>query len=221
MTPIKLALMLYFFMVAHKAACQTLSKTLKSIKTEEVLPVLEIFLSKDSQVEYLLCGSSSCSEACLFFSNDLLRLQLQPVQYDLQHDLSLVANEADRSVVLALLQVAFLWKCNDQGLGQRVCHVCQILSLIVVREVIILHLRGPVLLGRCQLQLTSISSMIVLQTPLFSLRRMVVLCVCLGTVRCLWVSLHWSFDCAAQCSTVFIGSVSLVLLLGILLNGLV
>ena len=89
MTPIKLALMLYFFMVAHKAACQTLSKTLKSIKTEEVLPVLEIFLSKDSQVEYLLCGSSSCSEACLFFSNDLLRLWLQSVQHDLQHDFAL------------------------------------------------------------------------------------------------------------------------------------
>ena len=34
MTRIRLVLMLYFFMVAHKAACQTLSKAfLKSMKT--------------------------------------------------------------------------------------------------------------------------------------------------------------------------------------------
>ena len=39
---------------------------------EEVLLVLEIYL--DSQVEDLLSGAPSCSEACLFFSDDLLRL---------------------------------------------------------------------------------------------------------------------------------------------------
>ena len=37
-----------------------------------VLLVQEIILMEDSQVEDLLCGASSCSEACLFFSNDLL-----------------------------------------------------------------------------------------------------------------------------------------------------
>ena len=52
----------------------------------EVLLVLEIFLTNDSQVKYLLCGAPSCSEACLFLSNDLLRLRLQSVQYNLQHD---------------------------------------------------------------------------------------------------------------------------------------
>ena len=30
----------------------------------EVLLVLEVFLTKDSQVEDLLCGAPSCSEAC-------------------------------------------------------------------------------------------------------------------------------------------------------------
>ena len=69
----------------------------------EVLVVLDIFLTEDSSVEDLLCGTPSCSEACLFFSNDLLRLRLQSVQYDLQHDFAWVANEADLSVVLALL----------------------------------------------------------------------------------------------------------------------
>ena len=39
----------------------------------EVLLVLEIFLAKDLYVEDLLYGAPSCSETCLFFSNDLLR----------------------------------------------------------------------------------------------------------------------------------------------------
>ena len=84
---------------------------------EEVLLVLEIYL--DSQVEDLLSGAPSCSEACLFFSDDLLRLSLQSVSHDLQHDFALVADEADHSVVLALMKVAFLGKCDDQGLDPR------------------------------------------------------------------------------------------------------
>ena len=47
-----------------------------------VLLVVEIFLTEDSQVEDLLCGAPSCSKACLFFSDELLRLWLQSVQYD-------------------------------------------------------------------------------------------------------------------------------------------
>ena len=79
----------------------------------EDLLVLKIFLTGDSQVEDLLRGAPSCSEACLFFSDDLLRLWLQSVLYDLQHDFAWVAGEADCSVVLALLQVAFLEKCDN------------------------------------------------------------------------------------------------------------
>ena len=41
------------------------------------------------------------------------------MQYDRQHDFAWMANEADRLVVLALLQVAFLGKCDDLGLGLR------------------------------------------------------------------------------------------------------
>ena len=40
----------------------------------EVLLVLKIFLTEDSQVENLFCDAPSCSEACLFFSDDPLRL---------------------------------------------------------------------------------------------------------------------------------------------------
>ena len=50
---------------------------------------------------------------CLFFGDDLLRLWLQSVKYDLQHDLAWVTDEADCSIVLALLQVAFLGKFDD------------------------------------------------------------------------------------------------------------
>ena len=50
------------------------------------------------------CSSVMTFSACLW---------CQSVQYDLQHDFARVINEADRSVVLALLQVAFLGKCDD------------------------------------------------------------------------------------------------------------
>ena len=64
-------------------------------------------------LEIFLCGASSFSEACLFFIGDLLRLWLQFLQDDLQYDFTWVTDKADRSLVLALLQVAFLGKCND------------------------------------------------------------------------------------------------------------
>ena len=51
-----------------------------------VLLVLEILFTEDPSVEDPLCGASSCSEALLFFSNGILRLRLQFVQYDLQYD---------------------------------------------------------------------------------------------------------------------------------------
>ena len=61
----------------------------------------------------MLHGAPSCSEACLFFSDDFLHLWHQSVQYDLQHDFAWVTDEADHSVVLTLLQVAFLGECDD------------------------------------------------------------------------------------------------------------
>ena len=82
-----------------------------------------------------------------------------------------------------------------------------------------LHLLGPVLLGRCRVQLTSLSSMIVLQ----SLRR----CegwgghpLCLSGDSPVLIDLHWPCDCTGQCSILSIGSVSLALLWGIFLNDL-
>ena len=67
-----------------------------------------------------------CSGACLFFGDDLLRLWLHSVQYDLQHDFAWVTDEAFCSVALALLQVAFVMtKDWVHGVGHS--PVCQIL----------------------------------------------------------------------------------------------
>ena len=41
------------------------------------------------------------------------RGRLQSVQYALQHDFAWVTDVVDRSIVLELLQVAFLGKCDD------------------------------------------------------------------------------------------------------------
>ena len=77
--------MLYFFMVAHKAACQTLSKAFFEVSEDMVevllVLVLEIFLTENAYFEDLLCDAPICSDASLFFSDDLLRLWLQSVQY--------------------------------------------------------------------------------------------------------------------------------------------
>ena len=79
----------------------------------EVLLVLEILLTEDSEVEGLLCGAPSCSEACLFFGDysacgfNLFSMIL------IRHDFAWVTDEADCSVVLAMLQAAFLGKCDD------------------------------------------------------------------------------------------------------------
>ena len=46
--------------------------------TVEVLLVLEIFLTENTQVEDLLCGTPSCSEAYLFFGGDFSACGFNP-----------------------------------------------------------------------------------------------------------------------------------------------
>ena len=65
-------------------------------------------MSKICSVELLPALKPACSSAMIFSAYGF-----NLVQYDLQHGFALVTNEADRSVVLALLQVAFLGKCDD------------------------------------------------------------------------------------------------------------
>ena len=81
----------------------------------EVSLVLEILLTEDSLVKDLLCGDVVLLPALkpTYSSVMIFSLWFQSVQYDIQSDFAWVTDEADRSVVLALLQVAFLGKCND------------------------------------------------------------------------------------------------------------
>ena len=112
MTWIRFMLMLYFFMVAQKAAWQTLSKAfLKSMKTwYRSCWCWRYFSHRMSRLK--ICSVvllPALKPAC----DDLLRLWLQSVEYDLQHDFAWGTGEAYCSVVLALLLVAFLRKCDD------------------------------------------------------------------------------------------------------------
>ena len=75
--------------------------------------MLQVFLAEDPEIEYLFCGVPSGSETCLLFCNDIFCLWLESVLDDLQHDLTRMADEADGSVDLAQLQVAFLWECGN------------------------------------------------------------------------------------------------------------
>ena len=52
--------------------------------------MLKVFLTMDSKVEDLFSGSPSCLKIRLFFSDDLLRLGFESVEYDLQHDFAWV-----------------------------------------------------------------------------------------------------------------------------------
>ena len=115
----RFALILYFRMVAHKAACHTLSKAFFEISEDmvQILLMLEVLFAQDSKVEDLFCGTSSGSESRLFFSNYFFSLGLKPIQDDFQHDFARMTDEADSSVVLAEFQVALFRECNNQQLS--------------------------------------------------------------------------------------------------------
>ena len=106
-------------MVAHKAACHTLSKAFFEINEDmvRILLMLEVLFKQDFKVEDLFCGASSGSEPSLLFSNYFFSLGYKPVQTDFRHDFARMTDEADSSVVLAELQVALFRECNNQRLG--------------------------------------------------------------------------------------------------------
>ena len=76
----------------------------------QILLMLAVLFTQDSNVEDLFCGASSGSEPSLSFNNYFfsLRFKPKPIQDDFQHDFARMTDEADSSVVLAQLQVAFL-----------------------------------------------------------------------------------------------------------------
>ena len=101
----RIALILYFRTVAHKAACHTLSKAVFLINKDmvHILLMLEVLFTQDSKVEDLFCGASSGSEPSLLFRNYLFSLGFKPIQDDFQHDIARMTDGADSFVVLAEL----------------------------------------------------------------------------------------------------------------------
>ena len=110
------------------------------------------------------------------------------VQNDLQHDFVRVTEEADRSVVLTLLQVAFLGKCDDSGLGPWDWPFSCLPDLVAdCRE------SGDYILSTCLDQLcwevVDSSRLLFLQRlycglHFFAKDGLIVLRVCLGTAQC-------------------------------------
>ena len=52
----------------------------------QILLVLEVLFTQDSEVEDLFCGASSDSEPSLFFSNYFFSLGFKPIQDNFQDD---------------------------------------------------------------------------------------------------------------------------------------
>ena len=69
----------------------------------QILLMLKILLTQDSEVEDLFCGASSSLYPSLFFSNNLFSLRFEPVQDDSQHDFTWMTDEANGLVILAEL----------------------------------------------------------------------------------------------------------------------
>ena len=80
----KCALILYFRMVAHKAACHILSDFVFEDNEDmvQILLMLEVLFTQDSKVEDLFCGAPSSSDPSLFFSNYFFSLGFKPIQRD-------------------------------------------------------------------------------------------------------------------------------------------
>ena len=107
-------------MVAHKAACQTLSKAFLSLWRH----VRGLAGAGDISHKGFLDWRSALWCSFLLWSLPVLQqwsslLAASVCSVWSSAWLCLVADEVDRSVVLALLQVAFLGKCDNQRLGPR------------------------------------------------------------------------------------------------------
>ena len=83
----------------------------------KLLLVVEVLFHDDSQVEYLFSCAAPWPEACLLFCYNFLCLWLQSVQNYFEHYFTRVANQADSTIILALLKIAFLGEGDNQGLS--------------------------------------------------------------------------------------------------------
>ena len=212
--------MLYFFMVAHKTAGQTLSKAfLKSTKTR--------WRSGAGDISHIECVGlrSALWSSFLFWSLPVLQQWSSPLVASIcsvwfSAWLCLVdwwGLLFGSSSTAGFLSWEVWWLRTGFTLLAIVLSARSYCRLSWEQWLHPLHQLGPVLLGCCRLQLTSFFPVIVLHPPL--------LCegwdghrLCLSANTPVLMDLDWPCDCTAQCSILSIRSVSLVLLWGIFLN---
>ena len=82
----------------------------------QILLMLEVLLTQDSEVEDLFRGASSGCEPSPVFGNYLLKSGFKPIQ-DAFSMTARMFDEADSSAVLAELQVALFRERNNQRLS--------------------------------------------------------------------------------------------------------
>ena len=95
--------------------CHALSNAFFDIHEDlvQILLILKVLFKQDSEVKDLFCDASLGLEPSLFLSNNLFSLGFEPVQDDSQHVFTWVTDEANSSVILAELLVAFFMECNN------------------------------------------------------------------------------------------------------------
>ena len=69
-----------------------------------------MLLHDDSTIEDLFYYAPAWSKTCLFFCQQFLSLGLESAEDNPEHEFDGMPNYADGTIVLILLQVAFLWK---------------------------------------------------------------------------------------------------------------
>ena len=68
-----------------------------------------MLLFDNSAIEDLFYCAPAWSKTCLVLCQQFLSLGLESVEDNLEHDLAGMADKADGTIFLTLLEVAFLW----------------------------------------------------------------------------------------------------------------
>ena len=84
---------------------------------EQMALVLQVLLYDDLSAEGLFYFAPSWSKTCLFFCQQFLSFGLESVEVNSEHDHAEMADQANGTIVLTLLEVTFLWQKYDK----RVC----------------------------------------------------------------------------------------------------
>ena len=100
----------------------------------QILLMLEVLFTQNSEVEDLFRGASSGSEPSLFFSNYLFSSVLEPVQDDFQHDFTWMTDEAFLKVkqlkISSGTESLMILKLGMQQWILKYYQVCQMMTMV-------------------------------------------------------------------------------------------